>query len=203
MLKKLFSSPMQLLMVCCLLAVAGAASAGLLPPDVAATAALLGVAGTVESAAGTTLRVSASQPATYDAAGYDTLFGSSPGWGSLVGEITNFGDFGREFALITHNPVGSRGTQKLKGSFNEGQLPLTMGLDTDDAGQIKMKAASLSDANYSFVIETQGGDKYYFQAKVMSFKVGIGGVDNVVSANAVLEITTNSAGVGVVESLAA
>jgi hypothetical protein len=120
-----------------------------------------------------------------------------------VGEITDLGEFGREFALVTHNPVGTRGTQKFKGSFNEGTMSLSLGLDTDDAGQIIMKAASLSDDNYSFMVTTQSGDRYFFQAKVMSFKVGVGSVDSITTATCTLELTTNAAGVGIVESLAA
>jgi hypothetical protein len=120
-----------------------------------------------------------------------------------VGEITDLGEFGREFALVTHNPVGSRGTQKFKGSFNEGTMSLSLGLDTDDAGQIVMKAASLSDNNFSFMVTTQGGDRYFFQAKVMSFKVAVGSVDSITTATTSLELTVNAAGVGIVESLAA
>lgn len=157
---------------------------------------------TVRTSAGSTLKVSASAPATFDSSGYNTLFTASP-TPPAVGEITDLGEFGREFALVTHNPVGTRGTQKFKGSFNEGTMTLSLGLDTDDAGQILMKAASLSDNNYSFLVTTQNGDKYYFQAKVMSFKVGVGSVDSITTATCTLELTTNSAGVGIVEALAA
>lgn len=146
--------------------------------------------------AGATLKVTASQPATYDATGYNAL---TP---TLVGEVTNFGEFGRAYNLVTHNPVSSRGTVKKKGSFNEGSISLQLGLDTDDAGQILMKAAALSDADYTFLITTQNGDKYYFQAQVMGWKVNLGGVDQISAAAASLEITTNSAGVGIVEVLA-
>ncbi len=156
----------------------------------------------VTTSAGTTLRVTSSQPATYTSSGYNTLFTASPA-PALVGEITDLGEFGREYALVTHNPVGTRGTQKFKGSFNEGTMSLSLGLDTDDAGQIIMKAASLSDNNYSFMVTTQNGDKYYFQAKVMSWKVGVGSVDSITTATATLELTTTSAGVGIVEALAA
>lgn len=157
---------------------------------------------TVATSAGSTLRVTSSAPATYDSSGYNTLFNSSPA-PALVGEITDLGEFGREFALVTHNPVGTRGTQKFKGSFNEGTMSLSLGLDTDDAGQIIMKAASLSDNDYSFKVTTQNGDKYYFRAKVMNFKVSVGSVDSITTATCSLEITTNSAGVGIVEALAA
>lgn len=151
----------------------------------------------VRSSAGTTIKISASTPATFDAAGYTALVMT------LIGEVTDLGEFGREYNLITHNPLGSRGTVKKKGSFNEGSINVQLGLDTDDAGQILAKAAALSDADYSFCITTQNGDKYFFQAQVMSFKVGVGSVDSVTSATMLLELTSTSAGVGVVESLAA
>lgn len=152
---------------------------------------------TTKTTAGTTLKVTASQPATYDATGYNALSMT------LVGEITNFGEFGRMYNVVKHNPVATRSTVKKKGSYDEGTLALQLGLDTDDAGQIILKAANLSDNDYSFLITTQNGDKYYFQAKVMSFKVGVGGVDTVTSATMTLEITTSSTGVGIVETLAA
>lgn len=157
---------------------------------------------TVRTSAGTTLRVTSSAPATFDSAGYNTLFTASP-VPALLGEITDLGEFGREFALVTHNPVGTRGTQKFKGSFNEGTMSLSLGLNTDDAGQIVMKAASLSDNNFSFMVTTQSGDRYFFQAKVMSFKVAIGSVDSITTATTSLELTTTATGVGIVESLAA
>lgn len=151
----------------------------------------------VRTSAGTTIKLSAGIPATFNAAGYAALT-----W-TAIGEVTDLGEFGREFNLVTHNPLGSRGTVKKKGSFNEGSITLQLGLDTDDAGQILAKTAHLSDNDYSFEIATQNGDKYYFQAQVMSFKVGVGGVDQITAATIMLEITTNSAGVGIVESLAA
>ena len=152
---------------------------------------------TVRTSAGTTLKISANAPATFNVAGYSALTYTA------VGEITDLGEFGREFTLVTHNPVGSRGTQKFKGSFNEGTMNLSLGLDTDDAGQVLMKAASLSDGPYSFEVTTQNGDTYYFQAMVMSFKVGVGSVDSITTATCTLELTTSAGGVGIVEDLAA
>lgn len=152
---------------------------------------------TVYSSAGASIKISAGAPATYDATGYNALTFTT------VGEVVDLGEFGREYNLITHNPIATRGTQKLKGSFNEGSISLQLGLDTDDAGQVLLKAAVASDSNYSFLVTTQNGDKYYFQAKAMSFKTGVGSVDSVTSATVSLELTTSSAGVGVVEVLAA
>lgn len=150
----------------------------------------------VKTSAGTVFGVSAAAPATFNAVGYAALTFTN------VGEITDLGEFGREFALVTHQPVGSRGTQKFKGSFNDGSMTLTLGLDSVDAGQILMKAASMSDADYSVSVTTQNGDIYYFQVKVMSWKVGIGSVDSVTTATATLELSSDADGVGIVEALA-
>jgi len=148
---------------------------------------------TVRTTAGTTLKISASNPATFDAAGYAALAFTT------VGEVTNLGEFGREYNLVTHNPIDNRGTVKKKGSFNEGSIQLQLGIDDADAGQILMNAAALSDNDYSFVITTQSGKKYYFQAQVMQFKVNAGSVDQILAATATLEITTSSGGVGIVK----
>jgi hypothetical protein len=148
------------------------------------------------TSAGTTLRITASQPATFDATGYNALVTT------LVGEVTDLGEFGREYALVTHNPVGNRSTQKYKGSFNSGTMSVTLALDTDDAGQVICKTASGSDANYSILVTTQNGDKYFFQAKVMSWKVGVGSVDQITTATMALELTATATGVGIVEVLA-
>lgn len=147
---------------------------------------------TARTSAGSTIAVSAATPATFNQAGYGALTFTS------IGEITDAGEYGREFNLVTHNPLASRGTVKKKGSFNEGSMDLKMALDTDDAGQIILKAASLSDADYSFKVTMQNGDIRYFQAQVMNFKENVGSVDNITQAAVKLELTTNSAGVGIV-----
>ena len=159
---------------------------------------------TVQTAAGATLHVSASTPVTFNVAGYDDIFGST-GNPTLVGEITDFGEFGRQYNLVTHNPVSTRGTRKFKGSYNEGTMDLQIGVDNDDAGQVIMKAAALSDDDYSFCVTLQNGDRFFFQAKVMSWRMAVGSVDSIVSATCSLELTTSSeatGGVGIVEDLA-
>ena len=150
------------------------------------------------SAAGTLIYISASNPATFDVAGYEAL----NDW-SLIGEVTNLGEFGREYQKITHNPLASRGTVKKKGSFDEGSIPLECALDNDDAGQIKMKAASLSDADHSFrVHDVQAGESYYFQGLTFTWKRVYGTVNDIVKARGTIEIQTDSVtGTGVVEDL--
>jgi hypothetical protein len=151
----------------------------------------------VRTSAGTTLHVAVGSPANFTVSGYEALSFV------LVGEITNLGEFGRVYALVTHNPIGSRGTVKKKGSFNEGQMALQLGSDIRDSGQQVMKAAANSDNDYSFKVTSQGLDKYYFQAQVMQWKLNFGSVDQITSASANLELTTSSAGVGILEDLVA
>ena len=147
----------------------------------------------VETVAGTTIAISAAAPATFTQAGYAALTFTN------IGEVTDGGEHGREYALVTHQPIASRGTQKFKGSFNEGSKTLQLGLDKADAGQVLAKAAVVSDASYSFKVTYQGGDIDYFQAKVMSFKKSATGVDTIRSASITLELTTSAGGVGIIE----
>lgn len=152
---------------------------------------------TVRSSAGSAIKISAGIPATFNSTGYAALTMTA------IGEVTDLGEFGRQYNLVTHNPLATRGTTKLKGSFNEGTISMQVGLDTDDAGQILAKSASLSDNDYSFEITTQNGDKYYFQAKVMSFMVSVGSVDQVTNATISLELTSGGSNPGIIEVLAA
>lgn len=148
----------------------------------------------VETSAGTLLAVSAGTPATFDIAGYAALTYTP------VGELVDPGEFGRKYALITHNPVATRGTQKKKGSFNEGAMALQLGLDNDDAGQVLMQEAVDDDAAYSFRVTLPTGVAYYFQALVMEWVIGGLTVDSITSASAAIEITTSNTGVGIVKS---
>lgn len=151
----------------------------------------------VQTVAGASLALSATIPATFDASGYAAVFSASPG-PAVIGQITDAGQHGRVYNVVTHNPIGSRGTQKFKGSFNEGQKVLTVGIDDDDAGQTLAIAALDSDNDYSFKVLYQDGSIDYFQAKVIGFQKSMTGVDTMLTATLTLEITTTNAGVGVV-----
>lgn len=150
----------------------------------------------VGTTAGTKLGISAGVPATYDVAGYAALTYTN------VGNIEDAGEHGRVYAEVTFNPIAERGTQKFKGSFNEGNKTLSIGYDSDDAGMILLKTALNSDANYAFEVEYPNGDIDYFQAKVMSLVKQASTVDTIRMVSVELSITTSPSGVGIVESLA-
>jgi hypothetical protein len=147
--------------------------------------------------AGTAISISAAQPATFDSTGYAALT-----W-TVIGNIDDGGEHGREYAEVTFNPIDTRGTRKYKGSFNEGTKTLSIGYDSDDAGMIVLKTALLSDNDFSFKVSYPGGDIDYFQGKALSLKKATGGVDTMKMATVSLSITTNDAGVGIIEVLAA
>jgi hypothetical protein len=156
----------------------------------------------VQTVAGASISISASTPATFDQSGYEAVFTASPG-PAVIGEISDAGQHGRVYNVVTHNPIGSRGTQKYKGSFNEGQKVLTVGIDDDDAGQTLAITALNDDDDYSFKVLYQDGSADYFQAKVIGFQKSMTGVDTMLTATLTLEITTSSGGVGIVHVAAA
>ena len=62
---------------------------------------------------------------------------------------------------------------------------------TTDAGQTLLIAAADSDADYSFRITIQDGSDYFFAAKVMDYTTDYGSLNNILMANASLEVTSD------------
>lgn len=151
---------------------------------------------TAMTSAGTTLGIVASAPPTFDETGFEGL-----GPFTTIGEITDIGgDLGRVYALVTHNPIDTRATQKFKGSYNSGSVTLTLALDKDDAGQILVEAALASDSAYSFKLTRQDGTVRYFRGMVMSFPENYGGVDAITTRTVTIEITADDSGNDFVEA---
>jgi hypothetical protein len=150
-----------------------------------------------KTVAGSTLRISAAQPATYTVAGYAALV-----W-TAIGEITNLGEFGRDYVQVKHNSIANRATQKKKGSFDEGGFQLDFAVDNLDAGQILLIAAQNSDNDYSVEFTTQNGSKYYMQVQVGGVKYKAGGVDDKWMASCPLDITSGGVNPGFISNLVA
>jgi hypothetical protein len=138
-----------------------------------------------QTVAGSSLKISASLPATYDSAGFSALTYTS------VAEVTDIGSLGKEYTLVTHNPVGDRKTYKFKGSYNNGALALKLAKAITDPGQILLTSANDSDASFSFLITTQDGRKMYFTGKVLSYVTNIGTVNNILGADVKVEIDSD------------
>jgi len=136
------------------------------------------------SSAGTKLNVSASLPATYNAAGYGALTWTA----NEVGEVVNMGEFGSQFSLITQELLNSRIVKKFKGNVNYGSIQLELGRAPGDGGQIILLAALASDNSYSFMVPLQDGTKQYFTGKVMSYTTNVGTSNQITAAACLIEI---------------
>ena len=134
------------------------------------------------TSAGTKLFISASAPATYNKTGFEALTFTE------IGEVSEMGEFGRQYNLVTFNTLGDRRTVKRKGSYNDGTIACQMARVPDDAGQTILTTAVNSDNSYSIKIKLQDGTVFYTSAQVMSYTTNIGNVDQITSATVDLEI---------------
>jgi len=74
-----------------------------------------------------------------------------------VGEIITIPEFGRQYTTVKYNPIATRGTQKFKGSFDDGTLAVKMAKVSSDAGQqVVLKAV---DKDFFYNIKILANDK--------------------------------------------
>ena len=140
----------------------------------------------VQTLVETTISVSASLPATYDAAGYGALTFTA------VGQVTDWTAGGQVYNVVTSNPIAQRSTDKYKGTFNNGADSITVNRDDDDAGQVIIQAALTDDADYAFEVTYQDSTIDYFTGKVVSFDTVAGGADSIVQKTIQLERTRST-----------
>lgn len=133
---------------------------------------------------GATFGLSASLPATYDAAGYE----ASAMVYTLVGEVDNFGNHGTTVKMAEYTPVASGVVGKAKGSKNYGNLSLGMGSVPSDAGQAILEAAVESSAHYSAKMSYPDGEIHYLDVLVSKKENQDGAADGLSKISAVLEI---------------
>lgn len=117
---------------------------------------------------------------------------------TVVGEITDIGEFGRVFKEITSEVISDRKTYRVKGKYDDGTITLTLNRDLSDAGQTALAAALNSDANYNIRVElndkttyTGHGTRFDFKAEVFSFTTKVGGPNSFVGATVKLGIDSD------------
>jgi hypothetical protein len=138
----------------------------------------------IQTSAGTTLKMATALPtAPYTLTTFQAVTPLI-----AVGEITDLGEFGKEYNTVDHVALGNRQKRKFKGSFDNGSLNLQMGRDLTDVGQVALRAALLSDNSYTFCVTFQDLSKNFFTGKVMSYKTSVGSVDQITGANTVIAI---------------
>ena len=108
-----------------------------------------------------------------------------------VGELQELGEFGREYNLINYSSLKERGTDKFKGTYNDGSFSVPVGRDDDDPGQAVLIAANEADTKQFFRIEFADGSSDYFEALVTSFRSQGGGLDAVLFKQLTLELTSS------------
>ena len=136
----------------------------------------------VFTSAGTTIFIGDALPANYDKAGFESVM-----W-TEIGEVTDLGEFGKEFNLVTHNALNNRRTVKRKGSYNDGAVTMQYAFQRQLQGQVDLRAALESDDSYPVKIVLQDGTHIYMSVQVMSAPVNVGSVDQITSASTTLEI---------------
>jgi len=140
------------------------------------------------TSAGTTIGITSTAPATYDDNSTDGLPTLTY---TEIGEVSDLGEFGREYNEVTFNPLGDRRTVKRKGSYNDGSVSMTVARVPGDAGQSILQTALDDDSSYYFDVELQDGTHLYFAAQVMSYTTNVGSVDQITTASVTLGITND------------
>lgn len=141
----------------------------------------------VNTSLGITIGVTTSAPATEDEAGYEALTYTN------IGEVVNIGEIGPSAAVVNHDAIDKGYTQKFKGQINYGSMPLQLGRDIDDAGQIILKAGADGAAKYTvhtWKVTHPVGLVQYFRGMVFGYTTNIGGSNTVVGANATVELNS-------------
>ncbi len=138
-----------------------------------------------QTAAGSTLAISAGAPATQDATGFAALTFTE------VGQVEKLGTIGASYNKVEFQPLkGAK--QKYKGSADYGSLQPSMALDASDAGQVLLTSASDNETNtlYAFKVTYQDGAKRYFQGRVFGMPENADGADSMLMAMPTIEICT-------------
>lgn len=136
------------------------------------------------SNSGTTIAVSASLPATYDAAGYSAVGMTY----TPIGDVDDHGSHGVSANIVKFTPVDTATVNKAKGTKDYGTKTVRVANVAGDAGQVILKAASESTAHYSFKVTYADGEIHYLDAIVSKYEYNDGTVDNVRTVGCTLEI---------------
>lgn len=138
------------------------------------------------TSAGSSLGISATLPLSLTPTAY-----AVPVY-TTIGEVTDAGSLGRTYNIVNHNPLATRGTVKIKGSFDDGTMTVQLAYAPGDAGQVLVETALNSDAFYAFKLTLQDGTIKYFQAQVTSAPVNVGTVDQITGLTVNLSIKSGT-----------
>lgn len=139
----------------------------------------------VFTSTGTQYAVSAAVPVTYDEAGFVALT-----W-TEVAEVTDMGEYGATYEVVSHNPLATKRTIKRKGTVNDGAMALQLGRDPSDAGQLLLIAGvdgAAADVVHSHRVTLQDGTIQYVTGQIFSYTTNIGASNQIVGAAVTVEL---------------
>lgn len=139
----------------------------------------------VFTSTGTEYAVVAAEPATYDSVGFAALI-----WVE-VAEVTDMGEYGATYEVVSHNPLATRRTVKRKGTVNDGALTMQLGRDPSDAGQtllIDGVDGSARDTVHSHRITLQDGTIQYVTGQIFSYTTNVGSSNQIIGAAVMVEL---------------
>lgn len=141
-------------------------------------------------AKGTILSIVQGSPATYDETGYAALTYA------VAGSISGMSDFGGTSTITTFIPMDTGIVDKVVGSTDYGDLAITFGQDTVDAGQLALKAGfDGADKGLEFAVKIEipvaGGTTVtkYSSGKVSSFTYSLSDANAVVGNGCTIALT--------------
>lgn len=120
----------------------------------------------VASFSDTIYAISASLPATYDAAGY----GSTAITYTTIGKVQSFPEFGAQANVNEFVPI-TGAVEYYKGARRYGSGDMVVGDVPANAGQVILKAAEASQNHYSMKITYPDGEIHYVDVIVSSWKL--------------------------------
>ena len=138
----------------------------------------------IESLTGATVAISASLPATYDAAGY----GATTITYTAVGKVESIGEFGPTWGTNGFTPVDTGVTEKVKTTVDYGSLPLVLASLPSDAGQDVCEAATASRNRYSVKLTMPDTGVWYLDVLVTKFTQVNGAAGDVRKVNCQFDV---------------
>lgn len=142
---------------------------------------------TVQTSTGLLLGVVKAIPATFDQAGFEALTFVD------VGELVTLPAYGPTADVVTHQPLATGITEKLKGFINYGSTTAELGYDLNDAGQVVLSEGTDGTGKFdehSFKVTYPNGDVDYFTGKIFSYTKNPASANSIVGSSALIELNT-------------
>lgn len=131
----------------------------------------------------TTYAISASLPATYDAAGY----GATAMAYTTISKVSAFLPYGSKRPVNKFNPIAGA-VEKIKGQADYGDGDMVVADLPADPGQMLLKAADASPNHYSIKITYTDGEVHYLDVLVAGWQMAAAKEGDVMTRTATLAI---------------